>query len=178
MNWNTIIAEVKSQLSPNIIQTTQLNLALLSQDLLESMTSFGIIISVLVGLQRTISYKLAAILGAIFCLPFAFALTTAITGFKPFINLISTNGRATTFGLALFYIGLIGLPFAFLVNLVSMLSVKLVFTKWSIEGKVAFHPKSINLIIAATGFLVALIFGTHLIIDAIACLHGNISACD
>jgi len=88
------------------------------------------------------------------------------------------NGRATVFGIIVFHIGLIGLPLGFLINLLSMLTVKLIFEKWSISGKISFLPKPINLIIGLIGFLIALIFVGHLIIDSIACLNGNMSACD
>ena len=139
---------------------------------------FDIISWMIISLDKTISSRQATIWGAVFCAPFAFALTIAVTHFKPFINLIEATGRATTFGLVLFYIGLIGLPLAFLVNLAAMLNIRMAFSKWSVEGKVSFHPKPINLIIGAVGFLVALIFGGHLVIDAIACHFGNIPACD
>lgn len=128
--------------------------------------------------DRSISYKLAAQLGLLLLLPFTFALTTAITHLEPALNLIASNGRATPFGLAIFYIGLIGLPLAFLVNLLSMLSLNLKFSKWGVDGKIAFHPKTVNMIIAIVGLLVAIVFGGHLIADAIACHFGNIPACD
>ncbi len=127
---------------------------------------------------NSINHKLATLWSIIFLLPFSFAITTAITSFKPFVNLIASGGRATAFGLVIFYIGLIGLPLASLVNLASMLSIRLAFTKWSVEGKIAFAPKAINLIIGTIALLVALIFGGHLMIDAIACLAGNIPACE
>ncbi len=132
----------------------------------------------IVSLEKTISPKSAALLGGLFCLPFLLAITTAITNFQPLLSLMSFHGRATLFGLIVFYIGLIGLPLAFLVNFLSMLSAKLAFKKWSAEGKISFHPKPLNLIIAIIGLCVALVFGGHLLLDSIACLYGNIPACD
>lgn len=128
--------------------------------------------------DKIIKYKMATILGILLCLPFLFAFTTAITGFKPLLDLIAYNGRATPLGLVLFYIAMIGLPLAFAVNTISMLSGKISLSRWSIESKISFHPKLINLTIAVISLLVTLVFGGHLIIDAIACLYGNISACD
>ncbi len=131
-----------------------------------------------VSLNKIISSKTAVVLSTILCLPFLFAITTAVTGAKPFIDLIANSGRATTFGLVVFYIGLIGLPLTFLVNLLSMTTVKLIFSKWSIEGKVSFRPLPLNLIIGSVCLLVAVVFGSHLLLDSIACFYGNISACD
>jgi len=125
---------------------------------------------VLKNLNKSISSKSATTWGLVFCLPFAFAFFTAITDFKPFLNLTAYNGRATYFGLAIFYIGLICLPLAFIVNFFSMLTSK--------NGKISFHPKPINLIIALVALTVVVVFGGHLIIDQIACLNGNIPACD
>src|SRR5207245_1474962 len=96
-----------------------------------------------IQLQRSISPKAAAIWGAIFCLPFIFAFATAMSNFQPFIGLTSYNGRATTFGLIIFYVGLIGLPLAFLVNFLAMFSMRLKLSKWSVEGKIGFHPKPV-----------------------------------
>ncbi len=131
-----------------------------------------------INIDKPASNKSAAIWALIVYSPFLFSLLTAITQLKPFIDWASFNGRATVFGLIIFYVGLIGLPLGFLINLLSILTVKLVFKKWSIDGKISFQPKPINLIIGLIGFLVALIFGGHLIIDSIACFNGNISACD
>ncbi len=102
----------------------------------------------------------AAMLGIIFSLPFAFGLFTAISQFKPFLNIIAFQGRATTPGLILFYIGMIGLPLAAIVNFLP--------TK----------KKPINWIILAVAGLIFIVFGGHLLIDQIACFAGNVRACD
>ena len=128
--------------------------------------------------HKPIDSKLAALLGLIFCLPFLFSLTVAITGLEPFHSMVAQNHKATPFGTFIFHVGLLGLPLVFLTSLLSMLSMKLVFSIWSVEGKISLHPKLISLIVGLISFLLISIFGGHLLIDAIACINGNISACD
>src|ERR1700682_5232080 len=115
-----------------------------------------------VNLDKPISPKSAALVSLLLCVPFLFTFTTAVTGFKPLINLIASGGQATPFGSILFYIGLIGLPLAFVVNFIAMLSAQLTFAKWSVEGKISFHPTPVNLIIGGISLCVVAVFGGHL----------------
>jgi hypothetical protein len=132
----------------------------------------------MISIGKKINSKSAALLSLIFCLPFMMAFTIAITNIRLLVNLTSYNGRATSFGLILFYVGLLGLLLAFLVNLLSMLTVDLKFTKWSLAGKISLQPKLINIVIATVALLISLVFGGHLIIDTMACFRGYIPACD
>jgi hypothetical protein len=131
-----------------------------------------------ISIDRSIRRKVAAILGLACCVPFSIALLTAITSFKPLLDLISSNGRATPFGLVLFYIGLVGLPVAFFLNLASMLTVRIAVGKWSIEGRIALQPQPLNVVIAVVGLAIAVLFGGHLLADTLACFYGNLAACD
>ena len=128
--------------------------------------------------HQPINSKLAAVWGVISSLPFLFSLTVAITGAEPFHSMVAQNHKATAFGAFIFHVGLLGLPLALLASLLSMLSMKLEFLRWSVEGKISFHPKLINLIIGVISLLLISVFGGHLVIDAIACINGNLPACD